>query len=32
MASIYYHNMDVISSQAAVIIEGQDEIATPVLS
>ncbi len=32
MASIYYHNIDVISSQAAVIIEGQNEIATPILS
>ncbi|MFC1877821.1 hypothetical protein ACFL2E_11220 [Thermodesulfobacteriota bacterium] len=32
MASVYYHNIDVISSQVAVIIEGQNEIATPVLS
>lgn len=32
MANIYYHNIDVISSQAAVIIESQNEIAAPVLS
>ena len=32
MASIYYHQIDMISSQAALIIENQNEIATPVLS
>ncbi len=32
IASIYYHNIDVISSQAAVIIEGHNEIAAPILS
>lgn len=32
MADIYYKNIDVISSQAAVIIENHNEIATPVLS
>lgn len=32
MANIYYHQIDVISSQAAVIIESQNEIATPALS
>ena len=32
MASIYYNKIDVISSQAAVIIENKNETATPVLS
>ena len=32
MANIYYHQIDVISSRAASIIESQNEIATPVLS
>ncbi len=32
LANIYYHQIDVISSQAAVIIESHNEMATPVLS
>lgn len=32
MASIYYQRIDMISSQAAAIIEGQHELASPILS
>ena len=32
MASIYYHQIDVLSSQLAVLLESQNEVAAPVLS
>lgn len=32
MASIYYHQIDVVSSRLAVLLESQNEMAAPVLS